>query len=74
MTKRMLLAGLLSLSAVPALASDVSPFYKGPYAVMHTNETRTEAAKKPEGTNEGKVANGSESASSAACKCQRPSS
>ena len=73
MMKRILLAGLLSLSAAPALANDVSPFYKGPYAVLHTNENRTEAARKPETANK-EVASRSNSASSAACKCQRPSS
>jgi hypothetical protein len=73
MMKPILLAGLLSLSAAPAPASDVSPFYKGPFAVLHTNENRTEAARKPEGTNKN-AARGSDSASSAACKCQRPSS
>ena len=73
MMTRILLAGLLSLPAAPALASDVSPFYKGPYAVLHTNENRTEAAKKPEAANK-EVASRSNGASSAACKCQRPSS
>ncbi len=72
MTKRILLAGLISLSAAPALASDVSPFYKGPYAVLHTNDTREAPAKTPDATK--KVASASADASSATCKCQRPSS
>lgn len=33
MRNRMLLVALLSLTAVPALAADTSPFYRGPYAV-----------------------------------------
>ncbi len=70
MTTRLLLAAFLSVAAVPALASDVSPFYKNQFALT-VDEARAEA-KKTEATKQNEAAaKAPESATAHSCKCCR---
>lgn len=69
MTKRMMLAALLALGAVPALAGDVSEEKKSQTVVGSSDEARVVAAKRIE-------AQSAQSAQKQACTCtcQRPTS
>jgi len=64
MTKRMMLAALLALGAVPALAGDVSNDRKSQSAVSSTDEARAAAAKNLE----------AQRAQKQACTCERHAS
>ncbi len=64
MTKRMMLAALLALGAVPAFAGDVSYEKKGQSAPASTDEARALAGKKVE----------AQGVQKQACTCERPAS
>ena len=64
MTKRMMLAALLALGAVPALAGDVSADQKSQTVVRSSDEARVATAKRIE----------AQSAQKQACSCHRPTS